>query len=129
MKALIAKRFKFHAAHQLVNHDGACSRMHGHSYMVEIGVHGTVNNRDGDPKEGMVLDFGELKKTFRELIEPKVDHQNLNETLPIPVTSAEYIAGWIFRVCKGEHPEVCLVRVWETDTSYAEVKNGDMLHT
>ena len=75
----------------------------------------------------MVRDFSDLKEIYRDAIEPLVEHQNLNDTLPVPVTTAENIAGWMLSVFKEAVPQVFKVRVWETQTSYAEVKNGDAL--
>lgn len=72
-------------------------------------------------------DFADLKGIYKEAIEPLVEHQNLNDTLPVPVTTAENIAGWMLNVFKETVPQVFKVRVWETQTSYAEVKNGDSL--
>ena len=129
MNAAITKEFSFHAAHQLPNHDGPCRNLHGHTYKVEVKVYGRITDSPGSPKEGMVLDFTELKKTYKEFIEPLVEHQNLNETLKdeVPVTTAEHIAAWMFRMFHERHPQVHMVRVWETPTSSAEIRNGDLL--
>lgn len=129
MKAKVGKQFSFHAAHQLPNHDGACRRLHGHTYTVEVQAHGHISTTAGDPKEGMVLDFSEIKKVYRENIEPLVEHQNLNETLAgvVPVTTAENLACWMYKVFHDYLPEVTGIRVWETPTSWVEVKNGDVV--
>jgi 6-pyruvoyl-tetrahydropterin synthase len=68
-----------------------------------------------------------LKKVYREHIEPLVEHQNLNDTLPVPVTTAENIAGWMYSIFHDAMPQVMAVRVWETRTSWAEVSNGDAI--
>lgn len=127
MNARIAKQFVFAAAHQLMNHDGKCRDLHGHTYKAEICVSGRINDTVGDPKEGMVLDFNDLKATWASEVEPLVDHKNLNDTLPVPVTSSEHIALWILGVFHSHHVEVCMVRLWESPTSYAEVTLGDLI--
>lgn len=60
--AEIYREFTFEAAHRLPNvPDGhKCSRLHGHSYRVEVHVTGTV----GDDT-GWVQDFGDIKAAFK----------------------------------------------------------------
>lgn len=132
MEATIVKRFTFEAAHQLPNHDGHCRRLHGHSYKVEVGVTGTVRRPTGDSDDGMVVDFGVVSAVFKENVHAVCDHRNLNDVLDVPVTTAENIAGWIaetmgralsLRIEEGAAaPRVSFVRVWETETGYAEVR-------
>lgn len=130
MQATICKRFTFHAAHRLPNHDGPCRRLHGHSYVLEVAVTGTVKPAIGDPDEGMVLDFNILRAIYKARIEPLVEHQNLNETLSgmVELTTAENIAAWAHSVFADELEDraklparIVTVRVWETPTSWAEV--------
>jgi len=65
----IRKKFKFEASHVL---DEAfskdCLNIHGHSYYLEIIISTKELNSDG-----MVVDFGELKKHVEPLIK-KLDH-------------------------------------------------------
>lgn len=119
MRGRICKSFTFDAAHQLPNHDGKCANLHGHTYRVEVEFAGRVIEEG--PKQGMVVDFGDVKRVWKEHLEPLLDHRYLNETLSeLEVTTAELIAFWIFTRF-GAHalmPE--RVRVWETPTSWAE---------
>lgn len=58
---LIRKKFRFEAAHRLTNSFSVrCRGIHGHSYTVEIFAEGEVH-----PDNGMVADFGLLKKNWR----------------------------------------------------------------
>jgi 6-pyruvoyltetrahydropterin/6-carboxytetrahydropterin synthase len=119
MLTRIGKEFRFEAAHHLPEHDGKCQRPHGHSYRVEVTLIGKPIERG--PKTGMVVDFGELSAFWKESVEPLLDHRDLNETLDVPVTTAEWIAYWIlgaFRARFGAKVE--RVRVWETASSFAE---------
>jgi len=129
--AKVGKQFTFHAAHQLPNHDGQCRNLHGHTYQVEVIAAGHISTEEGSPREGMVIDFGEIKEVYKEHIEPLVEHQNLNETLSdvVTVTTAENIAHWILKVFQRELRQVIGVRVWETPTSWVEVRNGDTLRS
>lgn len=126
-RTTICKQFTFHACHRLPNHDGACNRWHGHSYKLEIFVEGEikrVNPNNPQPDEGMVLDFGKIKQAYEVLIEPLVEHQNLNETLEefVSVTTAELMANWMVAELSNMLPGLTKVRLWDTPTSYAEVK-------
>lgn len=123
MLATVSKKFRFEAAHQLMNHDGKCSDLHGHSYVVEVLCKGPINRIRDHAKEGMVVDFADIKAIWKERVEPKVDHQFLNETLDGIVTTAENIAAWILCEFHSADPRIQVksVRVWETATSMAEV--------
>src|SRR3989304_8866840 len=65
----VTKIFTFDAGHRLSNYEGKCKHLHGHTYTLEITVEGGLD------KTGMVMDFGELKRIFKEFIEPKFDHK------------------------------------------------------
>lgn len=56
-------------AHMLVNHDRRCQHLHGHNYQLTVTVEGDLITEKGHPKEGMVIDFTDLK----ELVKPIVD--------------------------------------------------------
>lgn len=122
----IAKEFTFHAAHQLPNHDGQCRRRHGHSYRVRIALRGQAKPANGDPDEGMVLDFGVVKDLWKSQCEPHLEHQDLNETIGndgrLP-TTAENIARWIYVQLRAYSALMVThlydVTVWETPTSSA----------
>jgi 6-pyruvoyltetrahydropterin/6-carboxytetrahydropterin synthase len=114
MKITVTKQFTFDAAHFLTDYEGDCSRMHGHTYKLEVTVGGSMV---GD----MVIDFKLLNEVVKERIISKLDHQLLNEVLPFR-TTAENIAEWAFK--KLFFIEGCpieRIRLWETPTSFAEV--------
>jgi len=119
MRFTVAKDWTFHAAHKLPDHDGKCKELHGHTYRCRVSVRGPLIEHG--PKAGMVIDFGDLSEIWREECEPLLDHKYLNDTLPVPQTTAELIAGWIlmrFRDHLGPYPGIA-VTVWETPTSWA----------
>ncbi len=70
----ITKEFKFEMAHALPGYDGLCKNIHGHSYELLVTVAGRPNTEITDPKYGMVMDFGDLKKIVRDEIVDKFDH-------------------------------------------------------
>jgi 6-pyruvoyltetrahydropterin/6-carboxytetrahydropterin synthase len=69
----ITKTFEFEMAHALWDYDGLCSNIHGHSYKLFVTIIGKPNNKP-QPKQGMVIDFGELKKVVNQEIIDKYDH-------------------------------------------------------
>lgn len=70
----VTKEFSFEMAHALPGYDGLCREIHGHSYRLFVTVKGTPSENPADPKFGMVMDFGELKKTVNRLIVDRYDH-------------------------------------------------------
>lgn len=127
MKASVTKIFTFDAAHKIPNHDGKCRELHGHTYRLEVTVKGVVDPNEDNSTHGMVIDFADIKRVFKDHIEPLVDHKYLNETIPVPVTTAEVLAGWIWKVYADKGMTPCSVRLWETPTSYAQIGNGDLI--
>jgi 6-pyruvoyltetrahydropterin/6-carboxytetrahydropterin synthase len=132
--ASITKRFDFHAAHILRHHDGACARLHGHTYFLDVTVEGMIKPPNGDSDEGMVIDFGELKKVYKDHIEPLVEHQFLNDTLFefLPreeagdaITTAENMAWWMAGLFSRVLEREVTVSLWETPTSKATVTRAD----
>lgn len=70
----ITKEFKFEMAHALKGYDGPCRNIHGHSYELKVTVSGNPIVDEHNPKLGMVMDFGDLKKIVRETIIDVFDH-------------------------------------------------------
>lgn len=70
----ITKIFTFETAHVLYNYDGKCKNMHGHSYKLFVTVKGNPVDDLENPKNGMVVDFGDIKKVVKEEIVDLWDH-------------------------------------------------------
>ena len=70
----LTKEFSFEAAHALDGYDGPCREIHGHSYRLFVTVKGTPAEDASNPKCGMVLDFGVLKRIVSEEIVSRFDH-------------------------------------------------------
>lgn len=70
----LTKEFSFEAAHALDGYDGPCREIHGHSYRLFVTVKGRPSADEGDPKCGMVMDFGVLKRIVGEQIVSRFDH-------------------------------------------------------
>jgi 6-pyruvoyltetrahydropterin/6-carboxytetrahydropterin synthase len=74
MKIRITKHFDFEAAHALHGYDGKCKNIHGHSYQLYVTIIGIPIADNTNPKNGMVLDFGDLKKIVNNEIINIFDH-------------------------------------------------------
>lgn len=70
----VTKIFSFETAHVLYNYDGKCKNMHGHSYKLFVTVKGLPIKDIHHPKNGMVVDFGDIKKIVNEEIIELWDH-------------------------------------------------------
>lgn len=86
------KSLKFEAAHRLPNvpEGHPCSRLHGHSWIVELHIRGKV-----DDETGWILDFADVKSKFKDLHE-KLDHHYLNEIQGLENPTSENVARWIW---------------------------------
>ena len=137
----ITKQFSFEMAHALRNYDGLCRNIHGHSYKMDITLAGQPLHDESSPKNGMVMDFGDLKRLVNEEIISLLDHalvlnaktdnqlievlkQNYEKIVTVefqPTTEnlLNFIAGKIKAKLPGGVKLTC-VRLRETDTSYAE---------
>ncbi|WIY62509.1 6-carboxytetrahydropterin synthase QueD [Bacillus arachidis] len=131
-RVMVSKEFTFDAAHHLHCYEGKCKNLHGHTYKVVFGISGYVN------EIGLAIDFGDIKEIWKNEIEIYLDHRYLNETLPSMNTTAENMVVWIYekmeealkkeeraREYKGARVE--FVRLFETPTSYAEVRREWMI--
>jgi 6-pyruvoyltetrahydropterin/6-carboxytetrahydropterin synthase len=63
----IAKEFSWEMGHRLPEHFGKCKNIHGHSYKMIVELEGDVD------KNGMVLDYYDLKKIINPIVE-ELDH-------------------------------------------------------
>lgn len=70
----VTKEFSFEMSHVLSDYDGPCRNIHGHSYRLFVTVAGIPLNDPGNPKNGMVIDFNELKLIVNNAIISIFDH-------------------------------------------------------
>jgi len=79
----LTKQFNFETGHALYGYDGKCKNVHGHSYKLNVTVIGQPINDRNHVKNGMVIDFSDLKKIVKEEIVDQFDHATvLNKTTP-----------------------------------------------
>jgi len=70
----ITREFTFEMAHVLQNYDGPCRNVHGHSYRLFVTITGVPVNDTANPKNGMVIDFSDLKRLVMSRIVDIFDH-------------------------------------------------------
>lgn len=137
----ITKQFSFEMAHALRNYDGLCRNIHGHSYKMDITLAGKPLQDESSPKNGMVMDFGDLKRLVNEEIISLLDHalvlnaktdnqlievlkQNYEKIVTVEFQpTTENLLNFIAEKIKAKLPggvTLTCVRLRETDTSYAE---------
>lgn len=124
MKISVCKTFQFDAAHFLPNYEGKCKNLHGHTWLLEVEVSLMLpfDLISEGPKQGMVIDFGDLKEVVQREVIDKLDHTLLNDVIENP--TAENILLWIERVLGSFGEELCVtrLRLYETPGSFAELK-------
>lgn len=120
MKTSVTKIIRLQTAHQLTDsYSKECQTIHGHSYKCEVTFEGDV-----DSETGMIIDFKKIKEMLDPVIE-KYDHQFFTKsTFNGQNPTAENMAQDIFEMVRfGSSPQTLIkrVRLWETDTCYAEI--------
>jgi 6-pyruvoyltetrahydropterin/6-carboxytetrahydropterin synthase len=141
-KIRITKQFNFETGHALYGYDGKCKNVHGHSYKLNVTVIGIPIHDSNHVKNGMVIDFGDLKKIVKEEIVDQFDHATvLNKNTPhielaeelikrdhnvilvdYQPTSEKMITDFADKI-KARLPkniELFSLRLQETETSFAE---------
>lgn len=107
MDMLLSVDFFFSAAHALPFYDGPCKRLHGHNYQLRI----TLTGRPS-PKDGMIRDFDEIKRTVTEMVLVDCDHRNLNDVMENP--TAENMVVWMWDRLEKHVAGLQQIQLWET---------------
>jgi 6-pyruvoyltetrahydropterin/6-carboxytetrahydropterin synthase len=137
----VTREFTFEMAHVLWNYDGPCRNVHGHSYRLFVTISGIPVNAVKNPKNGMVMDFADLKTIILKEIVNVFDHavvvsrdfdQNkismFKETFGNTVivdyqpTCENLVADFANKIVKQLPAEISLhsLKLYETAKSYAE---------
>ena len=126
----VTQQIDFCYGHRLLGYDGKCRHLHGHNGRLCV----VLESPELDDR-GMIVDFGEIKRTLRSWIERELDHRmilceedaavpclrELDEPLVIlPYNpTAENIARLIFDQARVLGLPVAEVTLWETPNSSA----------
>ncbi len=135
MKAYFGRRYMISASHRLHTDDltaadnraayGKCNNEHGHghNYVVEVLVGGSVS-----AETGMVVDLAELDRVVQSSVIDRFDHANLNldPAFVGRVPTTENLCKTIFSLLQRTLPagELEKLRVEETENNYFECGAG-----
>lgn len=140
----VTKQLRTETAHRLMDYDGRCAHLHGHSYLWEVTATAPELSSNG-----MIVDFKDLKAAMNTVLDEfdhalvlRNDDPLLSPDLPPAVALfkatngktprlhlwrdnptaenfAVYAAVEVQRLLP-KHVRITRVRVWETATSYGE---------
>jgi 6-pyruvoyltetrahydropterin/6-carboxytetrahydropterin synthase len=129
----LTRRYRFSAGHRLHNEAldneenrrlyGKCNNPngHGHNYLLEISISGTI-----DPATGMIFDLVALDRTVNERVLDRFDHKNLNvdiDNFAAKVPTTENLCLEIYRLLRepletaGKLRDLQLARIRLEETS------------
>ena len=141
-KIRVTKSFGFETGHALYGYDGLCKNVHGHSYKLYVTVIGSPIDDINHVKNGMVIDFKDLKSIVKSEIVDVFDHATVfNQNTPhvelaktlsesghkvllvdYQPTSEKMVIDFAHRIAARlpSHIKLHNVRLHETSTAYAE---------
>ncbi len=70
----ITRRLEFDAGHRIPDHASQCRHLHGHRYVLEVSLSGEIIKAEGQPVNGMVMDFADVKRIANEEVVSRWDH-------------------------------------------------------
>ncbi len=88
-----------------------CSRLHGHSFRIEVHVAGPL-----DPDLGWVQDFADVQAAWQP-IHQTLDHRYLNDIPGLENPTSEHLAVWLWARLQPALPGLAKVVVMETHAS------------
>jgi 6-pyruvoyltetrahydropterin/6-carboxytetrahydropterin synthase len=116
----LTRRYRFEAAHWLP-HAGPqhkCSRLHGHTYVVEIAVNGAMS-----PEQGWVIDYASIDAVTEPVLE-ELDHRCLNEIEGLENPTSEHLALWLWERLETTLSGLALVTVAENPDCSVSYRGG-----
>jgi 6-pyruvoyltetrahydropterin/6-carboxytetrahydropterin synthase len=137
----VTKSFSFEMAHLLSNYDGPCRDVHGHSYKLFVTISGIPVQDEKSQRNGMVIDFADLKAIVKKEIISVFDHTVViskyhdpekieafvslfGNTIVVDYqpTCENLVADFAARIIPSlpEGTKLFSLKLFETATSYAE---------
>ena len=130
----VTRRMRFNAAHRVHNPAlsdeenrslfGKCNNpnWHGHNYVLEVSVHGPVDDRSG-----YVIDLGRLKAIVQREVIDRVDHRNMNIDVDFmrginPTAENIVVACWGLLEPVVAPGRLTRLRLWETENNCVEYR-------
>lgn len=140
---ILKAEHSFDSAHFLANYNGKCGNIHGHRWKVEIEVQ-AEELVSGGQLDGMVIDFGDLKKDVKEIVDfydhaliieentmrkETVEHLNQDGFKIINVKfrpTAENFSAFFFKYMEEKGYNVKRAVVYETPTNSATYEKSEV---
>ncbi|MBU3091832.1 6-carboxytetrahydropterin synthase QueD [Clostridium sp. CM028] len=138
---ILKTEHSFDSAHFLSGYKGKCSNIHGHRWKVEVYVQSETLAQGGQ-LDGMIIDFGDLKKDVKDMVD-SYDHalivqedtmrsetlnclkqDGFNVILVDFRPTAENFASFFFELMKDKGYLVKKTTVYETPTNSASYEES-----
>lgn len=88
-----------------------CSRLHGHSFCVELTLSGAL-----DPELGWVMDFADVDSAW-QAVHARLDHRYLNDIDGLANPTSENLAIWLWNSLRPALPTLSRISVMESHDS------------
>lgn len=113
MKIRLSKDFIVEAAQRLTKVPAThkCSRLHGHTFTIEVCVEGDVN-----PDTGWLFDHAEISAAMRPVVDI-LDHSYLNDIPGLENPTIEMMAAWIWKKLSPDLPGLAEIIIHETPSA------------
>ncbi|MBZ9686360.1 6-carboxytetrahydropterin synthase QueD [Clostridium estertheticum] len=140
---ILKAEHSFDSAHFLSGYDGKCSNIHGHRWKIEVEVQSETLVKGGQ-LDGMVIDFGDLKKDVKAMVD-SYDHALIIQQGSMRVETlncinqdgfnvivvdfrptAENFAVFFFKLMKNKGYNVKRTTVYETPTNSATYEESEV---
>ncbi|AHE99167.1 6-carboxytetrahydropterin synthase QueD [Thioalkalivibrio paradoxus] len=147
----ITRKLEFDAGHRIPDHRSQCRHLHGHRYTIMITLRGEIIEASGEPVNGMVMDFSDVKAIAKTHLVDHWDHAFLvyrgdhkvaeflasmpdHKTVVLDcVPTAENLAQLAFRILDplyrdtyGNQLRLDRVRLYETPNCWADAVRADL---
>ncbi len=115
MDVILTRSFRIESARSLPRLPAThpCARVHGHSFVIELELAGTV-----DPDLGWLIDYNDIAAAF-EPLRQLLDHSLLNEVQGLANPTSEHIARWVFDRLRPTLAMLTAVTIMETPETRA----------
>lgn len=146
----ITREIQLDAGHRIPFHKSHCSNVHGHRYRIIATLEGTPVETHAVSDQGMIMDFGDMKRILMERIHAPLDHgfmvwkgdtalrdflarEKFKVVVFDDVPTAENIAKWCYNQVRDEFKAVYgntlrlrSITIWETPNSSAVYDGGEV---
>lgn len=115
MRGTLTRRYTMEAAHSLpeTHRNHKCHAVHGHNWMVELGIEGPIQER-----LGWVVDFETIDRVWAG-VHRLLDHKLINDTVPNP--TSELVAVWVWQYVADTIAKLKPQSEWPADANLAHV--------